>query len=43
MAKKNGSKKKIDGAKIFVRVMSALLAGLMLLAGCGTLLYYVLN
>lgn len=32
---------KKDKSKIFVRIMAAILAGLMLLAGAGTLIYYI--
>lgn len=35
--------KKHDAGKIFVKVMAALLAGLMLLAVCGTFLYYIFH
>lgn len=33
--------KKHDAGKIFVKVMAAILAALMLLAVCGTLLFYL--
>lgn len=42
MAKKQ-EKKKINKSKIFVRIMSGVLAGLTLLAACTTFLYYILN
>lgn len=29
--------------QIFVRVMAAILAGLMMLAACGTLIFYLLS
>ncbi len=35
--------KKHDANKIFVRIMAGLLAGIMLLAVCTTLLYYLLH
>ena len=35
------AKKKIDTGKIFVRVMAGILALLMLLGICGTLLFYL--
>ena len=38
---KNTTKKRRDAGKIFVRVMSAILALLMLLGIAGTLLFYI--
>lgn len=35
--------KKHDAGKIFVKIMAALLAGLMLLATISTLLFYLLH
>lgn len=35
--------KKHDAGKIFVRIMAGILAGLMLLAACATLLFYFLH
>ncbi len=35
--------KKHDAGKIFVKIMAALLALLMLLAVCGTLLFYIFH
>lgn len=42
MAKKQ-EKRKIDKKKLFVRVVSGILAGLTILAACTTFLYYILN
>lgn len=35
--------KKQEAGKIFVKVMAAILAILMLVAVCGTLLFYIFN
>ncbi len=35
--------KKHEAGKIFVKIMAALLAGLMILAVSGTLIYYLLH
>lgn len=37
------SKKQRDIRKIFIRIMSAILAALMVLGICGTFLYYLIS
>ena len=37
------SKKKIDKSKLFGRILAAVMAGLMLLSICFTLIYYLVK
>lgn len=37
------SKKKIDKSKLFGRILAAVMAGLMLLSICFTLIYYLIK
>lgn len=37
------NKNKKNKGQLFVRIMAAILAGLMMLAACGTLIFYLLS
>ncbi len=37
------SQNKKNKGQLFVKIMAAILAGLMVLAACGTLIYYLLT
>lgn len=40
---KQTNQNKKNKGQLFVRIMAAILAGLMLLAACGTLIFYLLS
>lgn len=41
--KEKKEKRKIDKSKLFTRIMAAIMAGLMLLGMCFTLIYYLIR
>ena len=43
MKEKKTEKKRIDKSKLFTRILAAIMAGLMLLGMCFTLIYYLIR
>jgi hypothetical protein len=43
MKDKQNTKKRIDKSKLFTRILAAIMAGLMLLGMCFTLIYYLIR
>jgi len=43
MKEKKTEKRKIDKSKLFARILAAIMAGLMILGMCFTLIYYLIR